>query len=302
MTPRVTGVTRALLRGPLAIAEPDASGSKEDRGRVLVIGGATELAGALTLAGTAALRAGAGKLQLATCASLVPALSVAVPEARVFPLAQAPDGSIAGRAAPKAARLAAAAQAVLVGPGMLGVRAIATVVRRVVAALGDESTLVLDAAAIEPLRRAPDALHRLAGRAVLTPNEQEVCLLLGADEAEVASDPATVARRLARALRAVIALKGAETHIAAPSGACYRYTEGGVGLATSGSGDVLSGLIAGLAARGATPLQAAVWGVFLHGAAGNALARRMGPIGALARELSGEVPALAAALSRRGRR
>jgi NAD(P)H-hydrate repair Nnr-like enzyme with NAD(P)H-hydrate dehydratase domain len=81
----------------------------------------------------------------------------------------------------------------------------------------------------------------------------------------------------------VVALKGAETVIAAPDGAAFRYTRGGAGLGTSGSGDVLGGIVAGLLARGADPLRAAAWGVFLHGEAGNALALRHGAVGLLAR-------------------
>jgi NAD(P)H-hydrate repair Nnr-like enzyme with NAD(P)H-hydrate dehydratase domain len=88
----------------------------------------------------------------------------------------------------------------------------------------------------------------------------------------------------------VIALKGATTYVAGPDGEAYRYERGAVGLATSGSGDVLAGLVAGLLARGADALRAAAWGVYLHGEAGNALAAARGRIGYLARELSAEVP------------
>lgn len=105
---------------------------------------------------------------------------------------------------------------------------------------------------------------------------------------------------MAARLDAVVALKGPETFIAAPDGTTYRNTAGNLGLGTSGSGDTLSGVIAGLAARGADPLQAAVWGVFVHARAGELLARRIAPLGFLARELLAEVPALVASL-RRGR-
>ena len=91
-------------------------------------------------------------------------------------------------------------------------------------------------------------------------------------------------------LHAVVVMKGAQTQIVDPQGAVWSYTGGGVGLATSGSGDVLAGLIVGLLARGATPVQAATWGVYLHGEAGARLARTQGPVGFLARELAGEAP------------
>ena len=104
------------------------------------------------------------------------------------------------------------------------------------------------------------------------------------------------ARRAAEHFRSVIALKGAETVIMSPSGETWCNRSGNVGLATSGSGDTLSGIIAGLAARGADPAQATVWGVYLHGSAGDRLAERVGPLGFLARELLAEIPALMADL------
>jgi NAD(P)H-hydrate repair Nnr-like enzyme with NAD(P)H-hydrate dehydratase domain len=88
----------------------------------------------------------------------------------------------------------------------------------------------------------------------------------------------------------VVALKGAVTHIVSPQGEAWSFTDGKVGLATSGSGDTLAGIITGLLARGTTPLNAALWGVYLHGEAGNRLTRSYAPLGYLARELLFEIP------------
>jgi len=104
--------------------------------------------------------------------------------------------------------------------------------------------------------------------------------------------PSAVAREAAARFGAVIVLKGAESWIATPEGALYRYDGGNVGLATSGSGDTLAGIVTGLAARGAPPLHAVIWAVYLHGSAGRALARRIGPLGFLAHELLAELPPL----------
>jgi NAD(P)H-hydrate repair Nnr-like enzyme with NAD(P)H-hydrate dehydratase domain len=116
--------------------------------------------------------------------------------------------------------------------------------------------------------------------------------MLGVERDEVVADPRAVALRAARELGAVVALKGPTSTIAAPDGTLYEYRGGSVGLATSGSGDTLAGVVAGLAARGASPAQAAAWGVYLHGEAGNVLARTIGRVGFLARELLDEVPKL----------
>jgi NAD(P)H-hydrate repair Nnr-like enzyme with NAD(P)H-hydrate dehydratase domain len=114
--------------------------------------------------------------------------------------------------------------------------------------------------------------------------------MLGIDEDEISKHPERLSLDTASSLNAVVALKGARTFIASPEGEIFCYDSGDVGLATSGSGDTLAGVVAGLVARGAEPLHAALWGIFLHGSAGNKLAKRMGRIGYLARELLDEIP------------
>ena len=266
---------------------------KERRGRVLVIGGSMLVPGAILLAGIAALRAGAGKLQLACVRSAAVSLGLAVPESLVLALPQAPDGEIAGSRAAVALRpYAAEADAVLIGPGMSGKRSLPALLAAVVSRIGDGSTLVLDGAAVTALRRRARLLASLAGRAVLTPHAGEMAALLGLDKREVVKDAPQIAQHAAARFGATVVLKDAESWIAEPGGALFRYSGGTVGLGTSGSGDTLAGIVAGLAATGAPPSTAAVWGVWAHGAAGRQLARRMGRVGFLARELLAEVPAL----------
>jgi hydroxyethylthiazole kinase-like uncharacterized protein yjeF len=285
-------VTRALLRRmPLPLLGSD--DDKEMRGRVLVIGGSMLVPGALLLAGIASLRAGAGKLQLATVRSAAVSLGLAVPESLVISLPQTPDGEIAGPRAAVALRpYAADADAVLIGPGMSGKRSLHALLAAVVSRLGDGATLVLDGAAVSALRQHARLLAALAGRAVLTPHAGEMASLLGLDKREVVKNAPAIARHAAAHFGATVVLKDAQSWIAEPDGALFRYAGGTVGLGTSGSGDTLAGIVAGLAATGAPPGTAAVWGVWTHGAAGRLLARRMGRVGFLARELLAEVPAL----------
>jgi ADP-dependent NAD(P)H-hydrate dehydratase len=295
---RPAAVAPALLRR-WALPRPDAQGDKESRGRVLVVGGAPSLPGAVVLAATAALRAGAGKLQIATCRSIATAVGIAVPESLVVALPETRAGAIAAGGARVLRDHAAHTQALLVGPGLTGDPGalLAALVRRVTGA-----TVVVDAGALAPLGRRRTLLHPLAGRAVVTPHAAEMAALLGLDVGEVEADAPAVARRAARELRAVVALKGPTTVVAAPDGRAWAYDGGDVGLATSGSGDTLAGVVAGLAARGCEPAQAAVWAVYTHGAAGNALARRVGRVGFLARELLAEVPRVLQRLQRAPRR
>lgn len=266
---------------------------------MLVVGGASEMPGAVILAATAALRAGAGKLQIATCRSIAPVVAAAVPEARVFALPETKAGAIAASASKEIIARGQEVQAVLIGPGMIDEKAVVRLVKSVLPRMG-RATLVLDAAALSCFETSPHCLHRLDCQAVLTPHAGEMAKLLGVGKTLITSEPLEMARRAATTLRAVVALKGAETYIAG-HGASKSYCNhaGNVGLATSGSGDTLSGIIAGLAARGATPLQATVWGVYLHARAGDVLAKRIGRLGYLARELLAEVPRLMSQMEKR---
>jgi ADP-dependent NAD(P)H-hydrate dehydratase len=133
---------------------------------------------------------------------------------------------------------------------------------------------------------------------VITPNPDELASLLDRERDEAAANPDRCAGEAAMRYEATIVAKGEATVIAAPGGAVLRYPGGGVGLATGGSGDVLAGIIAALLARGADPLVAAGWGVWLHGEAGRRLAAEVGPVGFLARELAPRLPRLMHELAR----
>lgn len=272
----------------------DEATDKEARGRVLVLGGGAQVAGAAILAGVAALRVGAGKLQIGAPGSLASALAIAVPEGRVIPLAETPEGELAPEAADRIARSVAACDAVVIGPGMLDEDAAGALLLRLLE--GEGPAMIVDAGAMSALAQQPEAARSRGGRLVLTPHAGEMASLSGSSKAEVEAEPVGAARRLAASLQAVVVLKGAETFIVSPDGQAWRHAGGSKGLATSGSGDVLSGVIAGLLARGAAPLQAAVWGVYVHGACGRALARRIAPVGFLARELLDEIAPVMAAL------
>ncbi len=282
-------VTRALLR-KFPLPDPGAHGDKESRGRVLVIGGEVALPGGLVLAAIAALRAGAGKLQIATCKSIAVQIGVAVPESMSLGLRETGDGTIDPGSAKKLKALANEADAVVIGPGM-SMRKSNTVLTRELLR-STQSPVVVDAGALLVLKASPAILQDRKGNAVITPNESEMATLLGITETEVEADASAIALDFAARFNTVVALKGPTTIIATPDKLLFRYSRGDVGLATSGSGDTLAGLTAGLLARGAPPLEAALWSVYLHGEAGNRLARKVGRIGYLARELLAEIPPL----------
>ncbi len=280
-------VDAALLRG-WPLPQPDDRDSKEERGRVLVVGSHAGVPGAVLLAGEAALRVGAGKLQLATSLDAAPALAAAVPEALVVGF---DEGDDVGKVL---ADRAAGAHAIVIGVGSSEAEhdEVRETVRMLVA-LDGPSVIVLDAGAITSLGEGGrEVLGSSTGRVVLTPNPAEAAALAGCAIEDVRDDPMAIARRLVDDLGVVVAVKGPTTYTCAPDGRAFADAAGNVGLGTSGSGDVASGAVAGLAARGADPVQATVFGMHLHAVAGDRLARRIGPIGYLARELSGEFPAI----------
>jgi ADP-dependent NAD(P)H-hydrate dehydratase len=281
-------VTPALLRGwPL----PPPGEDKGDRGSVLVVGGAARTPGAALLAGLAALRAGAGKLQLAVAEPVATAVAVAVPEALVLPLPVSRSGSIQPAAAADLHDLAGKADVVCVGPGLDDADRTRTLVADLLGALAEGTGAVLDAYALGVLPGQEDLCAGLGGRLVLTQNTREAGLLLVEDPP---SDRVAAALRIAERYTAVVALRGTT---ATPQGRLYVGGAGQAGLGTSGSGDVLAGVVAGLLARGASPDQAAVWGAHLHASAGERLAARVGPLGYLARELLDETPRVLTELS-----
>lgn len=284
----------ALRRWPLPPLDDGAD--KEARGRVVVIGGSREVAGAILLAGTAALRAGAGKLVLATVASAAAPLAIAMPEARVIALPETSAGGVDPDGVPALESVVRDACAVLVGPGMVDPLATTELVLRLMPWLRGRR-VVLDARAMDVVTR----LHRFDEPVLLTPHAGEMAHLSGEPKEAVLAEPLQAAREAARRWNAVVALKGPQTVIARPDGGAWLHEAGNVGLATSGSGDTLAGAIAGLAARGATLEQACAWGVVLHARAGEQLAERLGPVGYLARELPLEMLAVLRGLEAQAR-
>jgi ADP-dependent NAD(P)H-hydrate dehydratase len=276
-------LSASLLREwPLPL---EADGDKNSRGSVVVIGGSPRTPGAVVLAGLAALRMGAGRLQLATAEPAATAIAVAVPEALVEGLPVTASGAL--RPAEAVDRLAPRlrqADAVLVGPGLEDDDgAVADLVAAVMEGVGPDAVVVLDARAIGVLADVGRAGARAADRLVITPNPGELAGLGGDGPLE----PTAVA--VAARYDAVVATKGL---VVAPDGRLWREPAGGPGLGTSGSGDVLAGLVAGAAARSGDPAQAACWATHAHARAGDRLAARLGPVGFLARELLDDVPAI----------
>lgn len=279
-------ITDALLR---RWRLPKLDGDKAARGQVLIVAGAVEMPGGAMLAATAALRAGAGVVQVATTEAAALAVATAVPE--LFVVGMAESGKRRKASLEAVVDLARLADVVLIGPGLRDEEAIRVLLPELLG-LDHLRALIIDAKAIPTAAAFLPARGKLRGKTILTPHAGETESISKASKDEVERDPSRVGHETARRLGSIIVLKGAETLICSEESPAYLNTRGNVGLATAGSGDVLAGILAGLCARRAEPLQAAVLGVSVHARAGEELARQVGPVGYLAREILAEIPKL----------
>jgi ADP-dependent NAD(P)H-hydrate dehydratase len=262
---------------------------KEARGTVLVIGGSEMVPGATLLTGQAALRVGAGKVQIGTIAPATVSIGTAFPEVAVIALPIGDDGEIAVAANDRIDDHALDCSVLVIGPGMAASEALSALVGVLLGRIGDDVPVLLDAGAIPALA----TLSVSRGRTVIiTPHHGELAKLMECDIGVIDGDPGKAAQDAADRFGVTVVLKDAETVVVAPDGERLRYASQAVGLGTAGSGDVLAGAIAGLLARGCAPLTAIGWGVRAHGEAGRLAGTEIAPIGYLARELLPHLPRL----------
>jgi NAD(P)H-hydrate epimerase len=263
---------------------------KRSVGTVLVVAGSVGMAGAAVLSAGGALRAGAGLVTIATAASLLSQVGGALVEATTLPLPETDRGSIDAEAAGAVLERAGSMDAVALGPGLGTHPATSELVHRLVAAL--DRPLVVDADGINALSPAGGPLPGAGRPTVLTPHAGELARLLSTSSTEVGADRVGAARAAAARTGAVVLLKGFPTVVAGPDGDTVMVPAGGPALATGGTGDVLTGVVAALLASGLDPLAAAGAGAWIHGAAGDGVAAARGVRGTVAGDLLEALPAV----------
>lgn len=288
---RQNAVTAALARRLLPQRLPGAH--KGTGGRVALVAGSTGLTGAAVLAAMAAVRAGAGLVTLGIPAALNGIMEVKLTEVMTKPLADEAGGAFGLAAVEEAAALAAAADVLAVGPGLGRADDTFAAVRELVRQA--RCPLVIDADGLNALAGHADILLESEALAVLTPHAGELARLTGRTPEAINADRLEAARQAAAELGAIVVLKGPGTVVAYPDGEVFINTTGNAALATGGTGDVLTGVIAALVAQGLSSHDAAVAGVFLHGLAGE-IAARTGLIGMAAGDLLPALPAAIASL------
>lgn len=267
---------------------PSQEGDKSERGTLLVVGGARQTPGAVLLAAETALRAGAGKVQVATAIETSTAIAVALPEAYVEGLPTLTDGELAVSGAGRVLELAQGVDAVLFGPGLGEPHRASLLAEHIVPHL--DTRLVLDAVGTAYLTGNLGGVEHLPGRVVLTPNVTELAAMLEKeDEAkDLAKELLKASMNIANATGAVVLSGGDDSYVVSPERYVWTCSSGPAALAVAGSGDVKAGLVAALLARGATAEQAAAWGAWLHARAGSTLVQQGS--GFLARDVARAVP------------
>ncbi len=279
-------ITSKMVR-PL-IKPRAAESHKGTYGHVLVVGGSIGLTGAIVMAANAALRTGAGLVTAAIPESLLPIVQGSLMEVMTSPLAETGQATIALEAKPALENLLGTVSACAVGPGMARYPEALAIIDYIMERSG--VPIVIDADGLNALEKDITILKDRQVPIVLTPHPGEMARLTGKTTAEIQADRLNIAREFAQKWGVTVVLKGNNTVIASAGGEIYININGNPGMATAGSGDVLCGMIAGLIAQGLNPVEAAVAGVYLHGATGDKASDIKGQRGMVAGDLISLIP------------
>ncbi len=284
-------LTETIVSRLLPLREVDAH--KGDAGRVYLVAGSPGFLGAATLAVRGALRAGAGLVSLLTPLSSRDPLAVKLTEAMVHGLMERMPGILGGGAVKEILHATEKADVVAIGPGLGTSESTREVIRNVLQQL--DKPVVIDADALTALQGHTELLPEIQAPKVLTPHLGEMAALTGLSVEKLKANKVELAKKYAAQWKAIVVLKGAPTVIACPEGDVYLNTTGCNAMATGGSGDVLTGIIAGLAGQEITLREAVLCGVYLHGRAGQTA--HAGQIGLVASELAEALPGLRATMA-----
>lgn len=269
---------------------------KGSYGKVMCLAGSARFRGAAALAAEGALRAGAGLVTLASVEPVIAAVAARCPECIFLPCRQSAGGGVSAQSGKAVLEKVRGMDVLLFGPGLGDTDDTAALLEQLGPSAG--CALVLDADGLNAAAKM-DALPRSPGLPlILPPHPGEMARLCGLTTAEVNAGREGIAAGYARAEDCVVVLKGHRTIVAGPDGEVFVNPTGNPGLSRGGSGDILAGMIAGLAAQGLSPLDAAVCGVWLHGAAADQCAKRLGQYGMLPHDLFADLGALFAAAER----
>ena len=279
--------TDRLLFNKAVFNRPDDS-NKGTLGSLLCICGSYGMAGAAIMAGKAALRCGIGLLKIAVPKSIYPVCATNILESVYYPLEETSNGVISSKNTDFLLEMCEKSSAVVIGCGLSVCDDTKNLVQSVIT--NCEKPLVIDADALNCICNKPEIFKNLKAPAIITPHPGEMARLLHSTPKTVNSNRENTAIDFAKKFGVVTVLKGAGTIIASPDGEVYINHTGNSGMATGGSGDVLSGIIGSLLAQGASPINSAAAGVFLHGTIGDLAAEKLGKISMLPTDMIDMIP------------
>jgi NAD(P)H-hydrate epimerase len=254
----------------------------------MVVAGSPGKAGAAIMAARGALRAGTGLVSVATPHSIVPIIQSQVVEAMAVPSAESIEGTLGIGSAEELLKAMKKMSAAAIGPGLSTHYETVQVVRNLIQRLTIPA--VIDADGLNALVGFLDILKRVKASIILTPHPGEMGRLLGISSNDVQRDRITIATEFAQKYRVTVVLKGAATVVATPQGWVFVNSTGNPGMASGGTGDVLTGMIGSFLAQGYTAGQAACLGVYLHGRAGDLAAEEKGEASMIAGDLIEKLP------------
>ena len=279
-------LTRDSVRKSFQPRHSDAH--KGNAGHLLVIAGSTGKTGAAAMTAMSAMRTGAGLVSLGIPESLNPVLESLCIEAMTCPLPENHEGVLDESSFDMIIKLLAGKKCLAIGPGLgTGIKTKNLVCRIIRECM---IPIVIDADALNSLAGNTQILQNLKVPVILTPHPGEMARLIGKTTDYIRKDRINCARDFALKFNVHLILKGARTVIAHPDGRVFINPTGNPGMASGGMGDVLTGIIASLIAQGCSPESATHVGVYLHGAAADALAKKIGPFGFLATEVMNAIP------------
>ena len=270
------------------LRQRDRNSHKGSYGHVLMIAGSVGKTGAAAMSSNAALRVGAGLVTLGIPAGLNPIMEVKLTEVMTEPLAETDAQTLSTKSLPRIQELIEGKKVLALGPGISTHPETIAVVHHIIC--NSKTPLIVDADGINALGEKPSVLHEAQCPIVLTPHPGEMAWLIGTSIKEVQDDRIGVARKFAKEYGVVLVLKGARTIIAEPNESIYINSTGNPGMASGGTGDVLTGMIAGLVAQGYTISEASRLGVFLHGYIADKITEQKGEVGLIATDIINRIP------------
>jgi len=297
------------MRLPARLLRRKLNSHKAEFGHILILAGSLGFTGAALLCARAALRAGAGLVTLGIPSGLINVYSRRVVEVMTLPLAQTPKKTLSLNAYSQIKKILPKIDVLVLGPGLSQNKSTQELIRKIIRTV--DKPMVIDADALNALVGHLDILlatrpstslgmvrgmvslsnrYSLLATRILTPHPGEMVRLLGVSIKKIQQNRKTVAKRFARDYNTVLVLKGHRTLVASPKGEIYVNSTGNPGMATAGSGDVLTGIIGAFLGQGLDAFSAAKFAVYLHGLAGDLATKEKTQLGLIASDIIDRIP------------